>query len=150
MAKPKKATTTKTAPKRKTQVAPKWSLKSAPNRKTSKKVERVKNTSTLKASKAALTASPPKSTSRPLPAASSNAIARPNVRASSSKQSKVIEMLGTPNGVTIASITKETDWKPHSVRGFFAGVVRKKLKLDLQSAIKDGVRHYRIRPSAER
>jgi hypothetical protein len=32
----------------------------------------------------------------------------------------------------------------HSVRGFLAGVVRKRLKLDLGSAVVEGVRIYRI------
>lgn len=39
---------------------------------------------------------------------------------------------------------KETDWQQHSVRGFLAGVVRKKLKLKLVSNKVDGTRIYRI------
>jgi hypothetical protein len=39
---------------------------------------------------------------------------------------------------------KATGWQQHSVRGFFAGVVRKKLRLKLNSKKIDGDRLYRI------
>jgi hypothetical protein len=39
---------------------------------------------------------------------------------------------------------RATGWQPHSVRGFLAGVVRKKLKLKLESKKVDGNRVYRI------
>jgi choline dehydrogenase-like flavoprotein len=37
-----------------------------------------------------------------------------------------------------------TGWQPHSMRGFLAGVVRKRLKLQLASTKVDGTRVYRI------
>lgn len=61
-----------------------------------------------------------------------------------SKQSRVIAMLRSPDGTTIAAMMKATDWQQHSVRGFLAGVVRKKLKLKLNSTKIDGNRVYRI------
>jgi len=62
----------------------------------------------------------------------------------SSKQCRVIAMLRSPSGTTIAAVMKATGWQQHSVRGFLAGVVRKRLKLKLASKKIDGERVYRI------
>lgn len=64
--------------------------------------------------------------------------------AASSKQDKVLELLRAPSGTTVAAIMKATNWQQHSVRGFLAGTVRKKLKLNLTSEMVGGQRVYRI------
>ena len=61
-----------------------------------------------------------------------------------SKQSRVIAMLQSPSGTTISAMMKVTGWQQHSVRGFLAGVVRKRLKLKLSSKKVDGNRVYQI------
>lgn len=53
-------------------------------------------------------------------------------------------MLLSPKGATIAAMMKTTGWQQHSVRGFLAGVVRKRLKLKLKSEKIDGNRIYLI------
>ena len=61
-----------------------------------------------------------------------------------SKKDRVLEMLRRPDGATISAIMKATGWQQHSIRGFFAGVVRKKLGLPLLSDKTERGRTYRI------
>jgi Protein of unknown function (DUF3489) len=81
----------------------------------------------------------PKAPSRPARDHTKSRSANPG-----SKQSRVIAMLQSPQGATIAAMMKATDWQQHSVRGFLAGVVRKRLKLKLSSKKVDGNRVYQI------
>ena len=62
----------------------------------------------------------------------------------SAKQSAAIAMLRSPRGTTIDGLMKATGWQQHSVRGFLAGVVRKRLCLNLDSSLVDGRRVYRV------
>ena len=71
-------------------------------------------------------------------------VAKPPKAEPGTKQSHVIAMLQSPTGATIAAMMKATGWQQHSVRGFLAGVVRKRLKLKLGSKKVDGERVYRI------
>ena len=81
----------------------------------------------------------PASRKWPVPAPS-RSTAGPNT-----KHARVIAMLRKPAGTMIAAIMAATDWQQHSVRGFLAGVVRKKLGLNLVSDQTDKGRVYRIK-----
>ena len=61
-----------------------------------------------------------------------------------SKKDHIIAMLRTPGGATIEAMARAAKWQSHSVRGFLAGVVRKKLGLTLVSADGENARVYRI------
>jgi Protein of unknown function (DUF3489) len=61
-----------------------------------------------------------------------------------SKKANIIAMLRAPGGATIDAMARAAKWQPHSVRGFLAGVVRKKLGLTLVSADGENGRVYRI------
>jgi hypothetical protein len=60
------------------------------------------------------------------------------------KQARIIAMLRTAGGTTIAAMVHASGWQQHSVRGFLAGVVRKKLGLNLMSEAGEDGRVYRI------
>ena len=80
-----------------------------------------------------------RSRTRLAPASSKTAM-RPDT-----KHARIIALLRAPAGTTIAAIMTATDWQQHSVRGFLAGIVRKKLGLNLVSDQTDKGRVYRIK-----
>jgi len=54
------------------------------------------------------------------------------------KQAALIAMLRAPEGTTIDEIVEATGWRPHTVRGVFAGALRKKLGLEVTSEKVEG------------
>jgi hypothetical protein len=68
-----------------------------------------------------------------------------------SKQARLITMLRASSGATVAAMMAATEWQQHSVRGFLAGVIRKKLGLNLVSEEESGNgRVYRIKDRKRR
>jgi hypothetical protein len=121
-------------------------------------VEVVRRTASRKPREDPMTRTKPKlktaSRSRPVKTAKRNPLKRPVPVAAISetpaktragtKNAQVVAMLQDRTGTTIAAIMAATGWQQHSVRGFLAGVVRKKLGLNLVSDLGDSGRVYRI------
>lgn len=61
-----------------------------------------------------------------------------------SKQAQVLTMLRGSAGTTVEAIMSATGWQAYSVRGFFSGVVSKKLGFVLTSELSDSGRIYRV------
>ena len=58
------------------------------------------------------------------------------------KQSQLITLLST--GASMAQMIKLTGWQSHTVRGMLSGSLRKRLGLNVQHQMEEGVRVYRI------
>jgi hypothetical protein len=82
---------------------------------------------------------------KPAPRKRSAAAAPRPAAGRDTKHARIIAMLRRPTGATIAAIIAATNWQQHSVRGFLAGVVRKKLGLNLNSEQTDKGRVYRVK-----
>jgi hypothetical protein len=62
-----------------------------------------------------------------------------------SKAEKVLALLKRKGGATIEELMKATDWRAHSVRGFLAGSLAKKIGAKIASNKgEDGIRRYSI------
>ena len=72
----------------------------------------------------------------------------PTVEIKTSKQNMVLTMLRRAKGASVAEIVEATGWQPHSVRGFFAGALKKRLKIDVVSEkdAETGDRRYYVAP----
>jgi hypothetical protein len=88
----------------------------------------------------------PKPRGRPSKAAPTGADVTPAPKTrEGTKQAQLIAMLRRPEGATIAQIVEATTWRSHTVRGFFAGALKKKLGLTVISEKIEGVgRVYRL------
>lgn len=61
------------------------------------------------------------------------------------KHDRVLTLLTRREGATVPEMMEATDWQQHSVRGFLAGTVKKKLGFPLTSSKAEGkLRRYRI------
>ena len=61
------------------------------------------------------------------------------------KHERLLTLLSRPEGASIEDMMQATKWQQHSVRGFLAGTVKKKLGFSLRSSKLSGeLRRYRI------
>ncbi len=100
---------------------------------TIKTAKPAKRSATTSRKKKPATVAPSSAKAIPSKRSREDAKSAPITKRSSTKQDTVIGMLRQPKGTTVAAIAKATGWQQHSVRGFLAGVVKKKLKLKLDS-----------------
>jgi hypothetical protein len=79
--------------------------------------------------------------------------AKPRVKASkasstqkqATKAERILALLRRSQGATIAELTKSTGWQAHSIRGFLAGTLKRKMRLKLKSERLEGKeRRYRV------
>ncbi|SDH03965.1 DUF3489 domain-containing protein [Propionivibrio dicarboxylicus] len=61
-----------------------------------------------------------------------------------SKQSRLLALLQSSNGATLAQMADTTGWQAHSIRGCISAVFRKRLGLNVQCSPSDTGRVYRI------
>lgn len=70
---------------------------------------------------------------------------QPPVESPVTKHAQLLQLLNRPEGASIEDMMQATEWQQHSVRGFLAGTVKKKMGLALTSSRAEGeARRYRI------
>ena len=70
---------------------------------------------------------------------------QPRVEGHVTKHAQLLNLLNRPEGASIEDMMQATEWQQHSVRGFLAGTVKKKMGLALTSSKAEGeVRRYQI------
>ena len=107
-------------------------------------VERTKRQRRLNAKKRSKKAKAPKRQTHRKVAVGTRSRTTPASR-KQTKQQACIDLLSRQEGATIEELQAATGWQQHSVRGFLAGAVRKKLGLTLVSEKSDAApRRYRI------
>jgi hypothetical protein len=114
--------------------------KAAVSKTPAKAAQAAKGAKKAKTAKTAKTAAPAEK-----PAAKAPAGATERAPREGTKQATMIAMLQRKNGATIAEIVEATGWQQHTVRGAFAGALKKKLGLSIISEKVDGRgRVYRV------
>ena len=104
------------------------------------KVSKAKATKAPKAKKQAQKGRQPKNK------APDDAAPASNSKASKlTKASQCLTLLRRSEGATIEELMAATGWQSHSVRGFLSGAVKRKLGLNVTSAVgEDGIRRYHV------
>jgi hypothetical protein len=106
-------------------------------------VERTKRERRPKTTHKSVKAKAPRHQKRSRSAVRSRGRVKPT--AAKTKRQACLDLLNRPEGATVEELQAATGWQQHSVRGFMAGAVKKKLGLTLLSE-KPGAepRRYRI------
>jgi hypothetical protein len=60
----------------------------------------------------------------------------PNRPRTDTKQAQIIALLRRTDGATIAQVTEAAGWQPHTVRGFFAGLKKKGITVEVLERIR--------------
>jgi hypothetical protein len=74
--------------------------------------------------------------------------AKPRKRRENTRLDQVVALLKRPEGATIAQVMAATEWQQHSVRGFFAGTLKKKGYTVINEKADKQDRVYRIQTDA--